>query len=819
MNPKVSVIVPVHNTEKYLDKCLNSLVNQTLDEIEIIVVNDGSPDNSQAIIDKYSKEHPSKIVALTKMNGGLGDARNFGLEYAKGEFIGFVDSDDWVDTEMYETMYKSVKAGHDMVLCDCVVVINEKPDHTAKGFRGPSFDYKNAIMYSTDPALACNKLFKRQLFEILTFPLHWYEDIGITPVLMTYSNSIGYVESPLYYYRQREDSITNSSSDKTLGVIQSWERILLNANPQYMCEAIFAVCNSISIFMDFKLEHMKKFIEFIEKNKLAIQNNLYYTEAVKNGRIKDLLSLVAIPKKIHYCWFGKGPKTELACRCIETWKEKLPDYELIEWNETNCDINEIPFVKQAYEAKKWAFVADYFRLKAIYEHGGLYFDTDLEVTNQLDMLMINKVFFAFETNDYMQSAIFGAVKGAEVIKKLMESYKTEQFINTDKTLNTKTNVVRLTEILTSEYNLLKNGEYQILKDGITIYPANILTLNAYDGNNYAIHHYEASWWDVKTGPSWKEVVLKSYFKEKLLSNSATAPEIDVSIIIFLKNTVNNLKEKIDSILSSKNFINFEIILVNDDPIVESMSLFKTHINKDLYKNVILIETNGIGCGAGKNTGAKVAKGRYLFFCDVDIEVSDMWLDCLVYTLKSSDANLVSPCIVDPFNSLISVYGTTWNSELQSIWLTDKPKDLTEIPLTSNAILGITKEAFNKIHGFIEYFHQSGLENQELCFKAWLYGYKLVINPESEIKYPLTNIRPYQEINADIIHDIIYLSYLHFSKKRLMKVIKMLKRNHGFSYSVLAIKFYIDIIINQRESYFNERLYNDDFFFKKFNISF
>ena len=99
---KVSVIVPVYNVEKYLEKCLESLVNQTLKSIQIIIVNDGSSDNSQEIIDKYAKQYPNKIFSYIKENGGLGDARNYGLNYAEGEYISFVDADDWVDEKMFE---------------------------------------------------------------------------------------------------------------------------------------------------------------------------------------------------------------------------------------------------------------------------------------------------------------------------------------------------------------------------------------------------------------------------------------------------------------------------------------------------------------------------------------------------------------------------------------------------------------------------------------------------------------------------------------------------------------------------------------------
>ena len=119
----VSIVVPVYNVENYLAKCLDSLVNQTLKDIEVIVVNDGSPDNSQKIIDKYVKKYPKLVKSFIKENGGQGSARNFGLEYAKGEYIAYVDSDDYVETNMFEEMYNiASKENSDIVICGNNVV-------------------------------------------------------------------------------------------------------------------------------------------------------------------------------------------------------------------------------------------------------------------------------------------------------------------------------------------------------------------------------------------------------------------------------------------------------------------------------------------------------------------------------------------------------------------------------------------------------------------------------------------------------------------------------------------------------------------------
>ena len=115
---KVSVIVPVYGVEKYISKCLNSLVNQTLNDIEIIVVNDGTKDNSQKIIDEYVKKYPDKVKSFIKENGGQGSARNYGLKQATGEYIGYVDSDDYVELDMYEKLYnKAINDNLDIAIC------------------------------------------------------------------------------------------------------------------------------------------------------------------------------------------------------------------------------------------------------------------------------------------------------------------------------------------------------------------------------------------------------------------------------------------------------------------------------------------------------------------------------------------------------------------------------------------------------------------------------------------------------------------------------------------------------------------------------
>ena len=128
-----------------------------------------------------------------------------------------------------------------------------------------------------------------------------------------------------------------------------------------------------------------------------------------------------ISKKIHYCWFGKGPKSEIIQKCIDSWKEFCPDYEIIEWNEENFDVYGIPYTAAAYADKKWAFVSDYARLKIVYENGGIYLDTDVLLHNNLDELLQYECWLASDDVRYMSTGLgFGAEKGHWLVQKLME---------------------------------------------------------------------------------------------------------------------------------------------------------------------------------------------------------------------------------------------------------------------------------------------------------------------------------------------------------------------------------------------------------------
>lgn len=223
--PKISVIVPVYNVEKYIEKCLDSLVNQTLKDIEIIIVNDGSKDNSDEIIKRYQEKYDN-IIYLTKENGGLSDARNYGIPYAKGEYIAFLDSDDYVECNIYEKMYNNAKENNsDYVECD---FIWEYPNKRIIDI-GEEYTGKHEMLQKVR-VVAWNKLIKREIVQKtkIQFPKGYrYEDVEFTYKIIPYLNKTSKVKEPLIHYIQREDSISNVQNERTKEIFDVLEDVLV----------------------------------------------------------------------------------------------------------------------------------------------------------------------------------------------------------------------------------------------------------------------------------------------------------------------------------------------------------------------------------------------------------------------------------------------------------------------------------------------------------------------------------------------------------------------------------------------------------------
>lgn len=307
---KVSVIVPVYNVEKYLFKCLDSLVNQTLKDIEIIVINDGSTDNSKDIINGFSKKYPGLIKSINTKNNGIGPARNSGIKKATGKYITFVDSDDYLDINTLEKLYNHIeKEQSDVVVYDWIEV-SDNYDIINKVnidyFSNTTLKNNKILLFNINPS-PWNKLYKRNLFDDIKFPNSKikYEDLMTIIKVLEKAKSISKLNDNLYYYLIRDNGETKTVDKRVFDIID----VLSDINKYFKDNKIFdsyleelTYLNIKNImFQVIKQRYSKdknmsnKFLNdaylFLDNNFPNWKNNKYYKEEklskriIKNNRI------------------------------------------------------------------------------------------------------------------------------------------------------------------------------------------------------------------------------------------------------------------------------------------------------------------------------------------------------------------------------------------------------------------------------------------------------------------------------------------------------------------------------------------------------
>lgn len=206
-----------------------------------------------------------------------------------------------------------------------------------------------------------------------------------------------------------------------------------------------------------------------------------------------------IPKVIHYCWFGRNPLPELAVKCIESWRKHCPDYQIIEWNESNYNVSKHPFIEKAYIQKKWAFVADYARVDILYNYGGVYLDIDVELLSNLDRFLKYDFYAGFETERYINFGLgYGSCAKHSVLKDILDVYDGIEFPDDDLTLTDIACPKIQTQVL-QKYGLICNNRNQIVKDCYIFRTEYFCPITFDTGKMHitdrtvSVHHFSASW--------------------------------------------------------------------------------------------------------------------------------------------------------------------------------------------------------------------------------------------------------------------------------------------------------------------------------------
>lgn len=277
MNPKISIIVPVYKVEKYIHKCIDSILNQTFKDFEIILVDDGSPDNCGKICDEYAQKD-DRVVVIHKENCGVSSARNAGLDIARGEYIGFVDSDDYIEDDMYENLYNCSVLNNADISIIGVKEINE--------LGMVLYEYiPNKINFSEilKRAHAWNKLFKRKLFfenNLFFIENKYYEDLELISKLFIKANKVCNVDEKCYIYLQRDGSTTRERNEKVLDMLWAYTEI----RKFLQCEGVFEKYEDefmigISYFKNFFINILRECpTNFILKNFRYIINSFNYID-------------------------------------------------------------------------------------------------------------------------------------------------------------------------------------------------------------------------------------------------------------------------------------------------------------------------------------------------------------------------------------------------------------------------------------------------------------------------------------------------------------------------------------------------------------
>lgn len=201
-----------------------------------------------------------------------------------------------------------------------------------------------------------------------------------------------------------------------------------------------------------------------------------------------------IPRIIHYVWVGRKPKPFAIRRCISSWRRHLSNYEIVEWNESNCDLSANRYLREAYDCKKWAFVSDFLRLQVVHRMGGIYLDSDCYVRGSLDPFLRHSFFSGFESEALPFTAAFGATPNHPLVGRLLREYEDRAFCQPDGTWDQTTNTSTVSSILHSEYGCRLDGTYQELESGAVIYPEDVLCRMS--NRSVVVHLMNYSWADM-----------------------------------------------------------------------------------------------------------------------------------------------------------------------------------------------------------------------------------------------------------------------------------------------------------------------------------
>ena len=479
-NPiKVSIIIPVYQVENYLERAVDSVLAQTLEEKEIILVDDGSTDASPQICDRYQEQSPGLVRVLHKENEGLGLTRNAGVRMAKGEYVAFLDSDDSVEPDMYQELYdKAVEGGYDYVMCDVkIIYVDEGRSSVVSSYPRETIDLADYIANGNNITYSVNKLFRRSIWEENQYEKMLFEDISLIPSLVTRYHHVGYIPKPFYNYYRRSDTISTTFAGEMVDIIQAFSNFLDRSDPAYREEVVY--CTAKQLYWNMlqsRVLFQADFIGLLQKYKKDFLLNPYLAKDKQRKKLLEFLDYEVIPETFFCVHLGRP----IPLGYLEEIRTDFPKARLIQVDEINCSEKELPgCVLKALEAGNLGFVEEYLALRLLYKEGGIVLSPDMRANLNLKRLRLNRVFFGFDSEEDLLGGCFGALKGHYVIQALLDSYRDESIFN-KAMLPLKD---RIRDFLMIHFQLKANGRNQLLKHEVQVYLPSVLAYDMKDGDN------------------------------------------------------------------------------------------------------------------------------------------------------------------------------------------------------------------------------------------------------------------------------------------------------------------------------------------------
>lgn len=548
-SPIISVLIPVYNSAEHLRLCMNSLINQSFEDYEIIAVNNGSEDNSLEILEEYAQEYPDKVFVYTiEHSNFVGTGRNYGISKARGQYLYICDSDDIVEKHALTWLHGRAEYYKADVVYGYFNFVNLQ-NNTVKimGRDGErAVTTGELILTGAD---YWRRLYKKSLIDeviekVGPIPENTnFDDVAWLPVVHSYAKVIRSADRPIYnYFRRTQTTVGGYSPNVVEYSIISEQYAMDNCNPKYREYAELYVARRIKnnlisrwIYTDKLVEQIKKNWDVFSKNKLITGEKDLYNKLSDYNELAD----EPMPETIYLNGFGAGFSDD----DINSVKERaFNECNCVVLNESNCDVNKNRFTKEAYKNLEFKLLGAYFALENIYENGGIYITKNIDIERPFNSLRYFNAFFAYKNITEFSEEIFGGIKGNPVIKSIINTFVEERYKNIFMPLGE-----RITNIICVKYGVKMNGTTDLFSNGFALLGPSVTVADTYYGQDNPGNFHVCSHNYKDTDSSDKQYITLEKASVAALSCSASGNVIvnrkeDSQELQFYKNRVSLIEQ-------------------------------------------------------------------------------------------------------------------------------------------------------------------------------------------------------------------------------------------------------------------------------------